>query len=83
MLKKHLDKPAHQIGKREAEAFAVIAKKTLTGRTAKERVCLLHSAWEWATDKYQVAPVNPSRIEICQGFLHDAIAGRMLLTSQK
>jgi integrase len=61
MLKKHLDKPAHLIGKREAETFAVIAERSLTGRTAKERVWLLHSAWEWATDKYQVAPVNPWR----------------------
>jgi integrase len=59
MLKKHLDKPAHQIGKREAEAFAVIAGKTLAGRTAKERVWLLHSAWEWARGKYQIATTNP------------------------
>jgi integrase len=59
MLEKHLDKPANLIGKRDAEAFALIAAKTLSGRTIKERVWLLCSAWNWAQDKYSVDRINP------------------------
>jgi integrase len=59
MLEKHLDKPANLIGKRDAEAFALIAAKTLSGRTIKERVWLLNSAWAWAQDKYSVNKINP------------------------
>ncbi len=59
MLEKHLDKSASLIGKREAESFVLIAVKTLAGRTIKERVWLLHSAWEWAQDKYSVPNTNP------------------------
>ncbi len=59
MLEKHLNKPAHLIGKREIEFFATVAEKNLSGRTAKERIWLLHSAWEWAKDKYQISDVNP------------------------
>jgi integrase len=59
MLEKHLDKPANLIGKRDAEAFALIAERTLSGRTARERVWLLCSAWEWARDRYSVDNINP------------------------
>ena len=59
MLEKHLNKPAHQIGKYQIDNFAAICQESLSGRTAKERCWLLQSCWEWAKDKYQVAADNP------------------------
>ncbi len=59
MLEKHLNKPAHTIGKHQVDNFVAICQETVSGRTAKERCWLLQSAWEWARDKYHLSPDNP------------------------
>jgi integrase len=59
-LKKCIDKPAHQIGKREAESFAAECEaRKLSGRTIKEQLWLLESAWAWGVGKYHLSPNNP------------------------
>ena len=58
-LTKHLDRPANTIGKREAERFADVCADVLQSSTAKARICLLVSCWDWAKGKYHVAEENP------------------------
>jgi integrase len=59
-LKKHLDKPAHQVSKCEAESFAAACEaKKLSGRTIKERLWLLESAWAWGVGSYYLPKNNP------------------------
>jgi integrase len=59
MLKKHLNQPAHTIGKQQVDKFVTICRETLCGSTAKERCGLLFACWEWAVGKYHLAPDNP------------------------
>lgn len=59
MLEKHLNKPAHKIGKYQVDNFVAICQETISGRTGKERCWLIQSAWEWARDKYHLSPDNP------------------------
>jgi integrase len=59
MLEKHLNKPAHTIGKYQVDNFVAICQETISGRTGKERCWLIQSAWEWARDKYHLSPDNP------------------------
>lgn len=61
MLEKVLDVPANTIGKREAERFADACADTLQSDTAKARIWLLTSCWDWAKDKYHVTQQNPFR----------------------
>lgn len=58
MLEKHLNIQAAKVDKRHAEAFADECK-TLKGSTAKARIWLLKSAWNWAKGQYQIATENP------------------------
>jgi integrase len=59
MLEKVLDVPANTIGKREAERFADVCADTLQSDTAKARIWLLATCWDWAKGKYHVAEENP------------------------
>jgi integrase len=59
MLEKHLDKPSKCVTKHQAEIFAGLCEKTISSQTAKERIWLLESCWDWGKDKYQLAAVNP------------------------
>jgi integrase len=59
MLEKVLDVPANAIGKREAERFADVCATTLQADTAKARIWLLASCWDWAKGKHHVAQENP------------------------
>jgi integrase len=59
MLEKYLNQPAHTIGKRQVDNFVAICQETISGRTAKERCWLIQSCWDWAKDKYHLAPDNP------------------------
>jgi integrase len=61
MLEKVLNLPANEIGKREAERFADVCANTLQPSTAKARIWLLASCWDWAQGKYHVAEENPFR----------------------
>ena len=61
MLEKVLNLPVKAIGKREAERFADVCADTLQPSTAKARICLLASCWDWAKGKYHVAEENPLR----------------------
>jgi integrase len=59
MLEKHLNKPAHTIGKRQVDNFVAICQETISGRTGKERCWLIQSCWDWGKDKYHLADENP------------------------
>lgn len=59
MLEKVLDVSANKIDKREAERFADICGATLEPSTAKARIWLLVSCWDWAKGKYHIAEENP------------------------
>jgi integrase len=66
MLEKVLNMPANEIDKRAAEKFADAcdkplppSKKKLQPQTAKSRIWLLASCWDWAVSDYQVAKENP------------------------
>jgi integrase len=59
MLEKVLNIPANTIGLREAEKFADVCAKTLQPQTAKARIWLLASCWDWALSDYHVAKENP------------------------
>ena len=61
MLEKVLDVPANTIGKREAERFADVCADTIQSDTAKARIWLLVSCWDWAKGKYHVEEENPFR----------------------
>jgi integrase len=49
-LAKHLNMQAAAVGKRKAERFADHCDQTLTPATAKARIWLLKSAWDWAKE---------------------------------
>jgi integrase len=59
VLEKILDVPANEIGKREAEKFADFCAKTIEPATAKARISLMVSCFDWAKGKYHVAEENP------------------------
>lgn len=61
MLEKHLNIPASDMGKRQAEKFAEVCDESLTAGTAKARFWLLASCWDWAKGQYQIAEENPFR----------------------
>jgi integrase len=58
-LKKWMDKPAHTIGKKQAQNFAAILTETVTPQTARARLWLLQSCWDWAKGRYHVENENP------------------------
>jgi integrase len=59
MLEKHLNIPAANVDKRRALSFADVCEDTLTPGTAKARIMLLKSAWDWAKGRYHLADENP------------------------
>jgi integrase len=59
MLEKHLNIQAVAVDRRRAGGFADICKDNLTAGTAKARVMLLKSAWDWGKDRYQLSDENP------------------------
>ena len=61
MLEKVLDVSANTVGEREAERFADVCADTLQSDTAKARIWLLASCWDWAKGKYHVTEENPFR----------------------
>ena len=58
MLEKHLNIQAANVDKRHIEAFCFICEDTLKPDTAKQRIGLLKSAWDWGKDKYQLSKEN-------------------------
>jgi integrase len=59
MLEKHLNIQAAAVNNRRAVSFADVCGDTLTPGTAKARIMLLKSAWEWGRGRYQLADENP------------------------
>jgi hypothetical protein len=55
MLEKHLSIQAAAVDKRRAVSFADVCADTLTPGTAKARIMLLKSAWEWGRGRYELA----------------------------
>jgi integrase len=50
---------AANVDMRRAVSFADVCGDTLTPGTAKARIMLLKSAWEWGRGRYQLADENP------------------------
>jgi integrase len=59
MLEKHLNLPAAEVDRKQVEKFALVCVDTLAAGTAKERIWLLKSAWEWGANQYQLSESNP------------------------
>ncbi|MFM2303245.1 MAG: hypothetical protein RLZZ135_654 [Cyanobacteriota bacterium] len=59
MLEKYLNIRASAVDRRRAISFADVCGDTLTPGTAKARIMLLKSAWEWGKGRYQLADENP------------------------
>jgi integrase len=59
MLAKHLEIQAADVDKRWAEKFADVCEDTLKPDTARARIWLLKSAWDWAKGKYELGSENP------------------------
>jgi integrase len=59
MLEKCLNIRASDVDRRRAEAFVEAGCKSLKPNTAKERIRLLKSAWDWGRGKYQLPDENP------------------------
>jgi integrase len=59
MLEKYLNIQTAAVDKRRAVSFADVCVDTLTPSTAKARIMLLKSAWEWGKGRYELADENP------------------------
>ena len=59
MLEKHLKIQAADVDRRRVERFTDVCEDTLTPGTAKARIMLLKSAWDWGKGRYQLAEENP------------------------
>jgi integrase len=59
MLEKHLSVRAADIDRHKAEAFALVCRETLKPDTAKQRIWLLESAWEFGKHRFQLPALNP------------------------
>jgi integrase len=62
-LQRHLERslniPANKVTENLAGNFVALQLERVSSRTAKERLWLLQSCWEWAKGKYQIAESNP------------------------
>jgi integrase len=58
-LEQRLNVPAHQVSDRIAGNYAALLLERLTARSAKERLWMLASCWDWAQGRYHVAELNP------------------------
>jgi integrase len=58
-VSRHLDIPCHKLTRNQALSFAKHCDNTLTMGTAKGRLWLLQSAWEWGQGRYDVGNDNP------------------------
>jgi integrase len=62
-LQRHLERslniPANKVTENLAGNFVALQLEQVTNGTAKARLWLLQSCWEWARGKYQIADANP------------------------
>jgi integrase len=58
-LEQRLNVLAHQVSDRIAGNYAALLLERLTARSAKERLWMLASCWEWAQGRYHVVDENP------------------------
>jgi integrase len=58
MLQKHLDIPVSDVDKAAIDRFTLACRK-LKPDTAKQRIWLLKSAWDWGRDEFQLPKENP------------------------
>jgi integrase len=59
MLEKYLSMPAANVDRKQVEKFALVCADILASSTAKERIWLLKSDWDWGTAQYQLPGSNP------------------------
>jgi integrase len=53
-LEQRLNLPAHQVSDRTAGDYAALLLERLTARSAKERLWMLASCWNWAKERYHI-----------------------------
>jgi integrase len=58
-LEKFLNIPAHKVTESATGNFVALLLEQVSNQTAKARLWLLQSCWEWAKGRYQVAEANP------------------------
>ena len=58
-LERLLSGPAHLVGQARARNFQAVLTENVTPQTAKERLWLLQSCWDWGSGRYHVADPNP------------------------
>lgn len=58
-LQQYLDTSAAKVGVTQAKNLKEILEKRVTPETARARLWLLQSCWEWARGKYHLADSNP------------------------
>jgi integrase len=58
-LERLLNCKAHEVTEAKARNFKAILTENLTPQTAKERLWLLQSCWDWAKGKYHTGESNP------------------------
>jgi integrase len=63
-LEQRLNVPAHQVGDHTAGNYAALLLERLAARSAKERLWMLASCWDWAKTRYHVADQNPWTAQI-------------------
>jgi len=63
-LETRLNIPAHSVCDRMAGNYAAQILERLTSRTAKERLWMLASCWDWAKTRYRIAEVNPWTVQV-------------------
>ncbi|WP_051023642.1 hypothetical protein [Synechococcus sp. PCC 7502] len=67
-LERHLEKSLNittsKVTENLAGNFVALQLERVSSRTAKERVWLLQSCWEFARGKYQIADANPWTVHI-------------------
>ena len=58
-LEKWLNIPAHEVTKHQARNFISVQTERVTAGTAKARIGLLRSCWDWAIEQQLLAVENP------------------------
>lgn len=59
LFKKFLNKPAHEVTRKDAENLKAVMLESCNERTVKRRLGDMKSCWEWASEKHHLAGENP------------------------
>ena len=59
LFKKFLNKPAHEVTRKDAENLKAVMLESCNERTVKRRLGDMKSCWEWASEKHHLSGENP------------------------